>query len=104
MTTLSNVCFMTSTRDITQPDLSAACSVRVTDELTVASAITHLTIIMRRYYDPSVCCLVRWFVNSDGVLDDVPWPRKSSRTHFHVLGLGLGLVAYVLALALNLCV
>jgi len=31
-----------------------------------------------------------------------PWPRGSLRTHFQVLGLGLGLVAHVLGLGLGL--
>ena len=31
-----------------------------------------------------------------------PWPRGSLRTHFQVLGLGLGLVANVLGLVLGL--
>ena len=31
----------------------------------------------------------KWLISSDGVLEDRPWPRGSSRTKNHVLGLGL---------------
>jgi len=40
-------------------------------------------------------------VTSDGVLETCLWPRGSLRTHFQVLGLGLGLVAHVLGLGLE---
>jgi len=41
MSTLSKVRFTTSTPNFNQPDLSAACSVQVSYELTVVSDIKH---------------------------------------------------------------
>ena len=43
-----------------------------------------------------------WPSNSDVILEDRPWPRGSSRTKNHVLGLGLGLESSGLGLGLGL--